>query len=121
MLDVGCSVSIVLDPLRRNETPFLRQVADGARMAADIGPGATVMGDSWHMGCLPGTQRGRAGMRREELTEKLRDRKMGFLFIFMSLIFLSADFPLDFLAACEQSPFCLAVDIKEHRTTDGHR
>jgi len=42
--------SIVLEPLRRNETPFLRQVADGARMAADMGPGATVMGDFWHMG-----------------------------------------------------------------------
>lgn len=42
--------SIVLEPLRRNETPFLRQVADGARIAADIGPGATVMGDFWHMG-----------------------------------------------------------------------
>ncbi len=41
--------SIVLEPLRRNETPFLRQVADGARMAADIGPGAAVMGDFWHM------------------------------------------------------------------------
>lgn len=41
--------SIVLEPLRRNETPFLRQVADGARIAADIGPGATVMGDFWHM------------------------------------------------------------------------
>jgi len=41
--------SIVLEPLRRNETPFLRQVADGARMAADIGPGAKVMGDFWHM------------------------------------------------------------------------
>jgi len=41
--------AIVLEPLRRNETPFLRQVADGARMAADIGPGATVMGDFWHM------------------------------------------------------------------------
>ncbi len=41
--------SIVLEPLRRNETPFLRQVADGARMAADIGQGATVMGDFWHM------------------------------------------------------------------------
>ncbi len=40
----------MLEPLRRNETPFLRQVADGARMAADIGPGATVMGDFWHMG-----------------------------------------------------------------------
>jgi sugar phosphate isomerase/epimerase len=42
--------SIVLEPLRRNETPFLRQVADGARMAADIGEGASVMGDFWHMG-----------------------------------------------------------------------
>jgi sugar phosphate isomerase/epimerase len=41
--------AIVLEPLRRNETPFLRQVADGARIAADIGPGATVMGDFWHM------------------------------------------------------------------------
>ncbi len=41
--------SLVLEPLRRNETPFLRQVADGARMAADMGPGATVMGDFWHM------------------------------------------------------------------------
>jgi hypothetical protein len=28
---------------------------------------------------------------------------MGCLFIFMSLIFLSADLPLGFLAACEQS------------------
>ena len=45
-----CGTSIVLEPLRRNETPFLRQVADGARMAADVGPGATVMGDFWHMG-----------------------------------------------------------------------
>lgn len=41
--------SIVLEPLRRQETPFMHQVADGARMAADIGPGATVMGDFWHM------------------------------------------------------------------------
>ena len=42
--------SIVLEPLRRNETPFLRQVADGACIARDIGPGCTVMGDFWHMG-----------------------------------------------------------------------
>jgi sugar phosphate isomerase/epimerase len=42
--------SIVLEPLRRNETPFLRQVADGASIARDIGPGCTVMGDFWHMG-----------------------------------------------------------------------
>lgn len=41
--------AIVLEPLRRQETPFMHQVADGARMAADIGPGATVMGDFWHM------------------------------------------------------------------------
>jgi sugar phosphate isomerase/epimerase len=41
--------TIVLEPLRRGETPFLRQVADGARMAADIGAGATVMADFWHM------------------------------------------------------------------------
>jgi len=46
--------SIVLEPLRRNETPFLRQVSDGAVMARDInkqigGAGATVMGDFWHM------------------------------------------------------------------------
>ncbi len=42
--------SIVLEPLRRNETPFLRQVADGACIARDIGAGCTVMGDFWHMG-----------------------------------------------------------------------
>lgn len=46
--------SIVLEPLRRGETPFLRQVLDGAVMARDInaqigGMGATVMGDFWHM------------------------------------------------------------------------
>lgn len=41
--------SIVLEPLRRNETPFLRQVADGACIARDTGPGCTVMGDFWHM------------------------------------------------------------------------
>ncbi len=41
--------TIALEPLRRQETPFLRQVADGAMMAKEIGPGATVMGDFWHM------------------------------------------------------------------------
>ena len=46
--------SIVLEPLRRGETPFLRQVLDGAVMARDInaqigGTGATVMADFWHM------------------------------------------------------------------------
>lgn len=40
---------IVLEPLRRNETPFLRQVADGATIARDTGPGCAVMGDFWHM------------------------------------------------------------------------
>ncbi len=32
------------------KTPFLRQVADGAAIARDTGPGCTVMGDFWHMG-----------------------------------------------------------------------
>ncbi len=41
--------AIVLEPLRRNETPFLRQVADGASIARDIGPGCATMGDFWHM------------------------------------------------------------------------
>ena len=41
--------AIVLEPLNRGETPFLRQVADGAMIARDIGKGATVMGDFWHM------------------------------------------------------------------------
>ncbi len=41
--------TIVLEPLQRGETKFLRQVADGASMARDIGKGASVMGDFWHM------------------------------------------------------------------------
>lgn len=41
--------TIVLEPLRREETPFLRQVADATMIARDIGPGATAMGDFWHM------------------------------------------------------------------------
>ena len=41
--------TIALEPLRRQETPFLRQVADGAMMAREIGAGATVIGDFWHM------------------------------------------------------------------------
>jgi sugar phosphate isomerase/epimerase len=41
--------SIILEPLQRGETMFLRQVADGAAIAKDIGPGCTVMGDFWHM------------------------------------------------------------------------
>lgn len=40
---------ILLEPLRRNETPFLRQVPDGAKMAQEIGAGAQVMADIWHM------------------------------------------------------------------------
>ena len=43
------STSIILEPLQRAETMFLRQVADGAAIAKDIGPGCTVMGDFWHM------------------------------------------------------------------------
>jgi sugar phosphate isomerase/epimerase len=45
----ACGTSIVLEPLQRRETPFLRQVADGAAIARDIGKGATVMADFWHM------------------------------------------------------------------------
>jgi len=45
----ACGTTIVLEPLQRKETPFLRQVADGARMAQEIGRGCTVMGDFWHM------------------------------------------------------------------------
>lgn len=45
----ACGTSIVLEPLQRAETPFLRQVADGAKMAQEIGKGCTVMGDFWHM------------------------------------------------------------------------
>jgi sugar phosphate isomerase/epimerase len=41
--------NIVLEPLQRGETPFLKLVADGASIARDIGKGATVMGDFWHM------------------------------------------------------------------------
>lgn len=44
-----CGTTIVLEPLQRAETPFLRQVSDGARMAQEIGEGCTVMGDFWHM------------------------------------------------------------------------
>ncbi|MGN0845771.1 MAG: sugar phosphate isomerase/epimerase family protein [Kiritimatiellia bacterium] len=45
----ACGTSIVLEPLQRHETPFLRQVSDGARMAQEIGAGCSVMGDFWHM------------------------------------------------------------------------
>ncbi len=46
---VKFNTSIVLEPLQRSETMFLRLVADGAAIARDIGPGCTVMGDFWHM------------------------------------------------------------------------
>jgi hypothetical protein len=56
------------------------------------------------------TQRGKAATRPEKLTEKQGGQKngipvylMGFLFIFLSLMFLSADLPLGFLAGCDQS------------------
>ena len=45
----ACGTEIVLEPLRRGETPFLRQVADGTKMAQEIGKGCAVMGDFWHM------------------------------------------------------------------------
>ena len=44
-----CGTAIVLEPLQRKETPFLRQVSDGAKMAQEIGPGCKVMADLWHM------------------------------------------------------------------------
>ncbi len=45
----SCGTNIILEPLQRAETPFLRQVSDGARMAQEIGIGCAVMGDFWHM------------------------------------------------------------------------
>jgi len=45
-----CGTSIVLEPLNRGETMFLRQVADGAAIARDAkSPAIGVMGDFWHM------------------------------------------------------------------------
>ncbi len=45
-----CGTSIVLEPLNRTETMFLRQVADGAAIARDAkSPAIGVMGDFWHM------------------------------------------------------------------------
>ena len=44
-----CGTAIVLEPLQRKETPFLRQVSDGAKMAQEIGAGCKVMADLWHM------------------------------------------------------------------------
>ncbi len=45
-----CGTCIILEPLNRNETMFLRQVADGAAIARDAAsPAIGVMGDFWHM------------------------------------------------------------------------
>jgi len=45
-----CGVCVVMEPLNRNETMFLRQVADGAAIARDANsPAIGVMGDFWHM------------------------------------------------------------------------
>jgi len=44
------NTSLILEPLNRRETWYLRLVADGAAMAKDSGSaGITVMGDFWHM------------------------------------------------------------------------
>lgn len=40
---------ILLEPLNRKEAYFLRQVADGASICRDCGPGVCVMGDFYHM------------------------------------------------------------------------
>ena len=41
---------IILEPLRRGEAWFLRQVADAAQIAKDAGvPGVCVLGDTYHM------------------------------------------------------------------------
>jgi len=43
-------VCVIMEPLNRSETMFLRQVADGAAIARDAqSPAAGVMGDFWHM------------------------------------------------------------------------
>jgi sugar phosphate isomerase/epimerase len=43
-------VSLIMEPLNRNETMFLRLVADGAAIARDAkSPAIGVMGDFWHM------------------------------------------------------------------------
>ena len=42
--------TVILEPLNRRETWYLRLVADATAMAKDTGcPGITVMGDFWHM------------------------------------------------------------------------
>lgn len=43
-------ICIIMEPLNRDETMFLRQVADGAAIARDANsPALGVMGDFWHM------------------------------------------------------------------------
>ena len=45
-----CGACVILEPLNRNETMFLRQVADAAAIARDAkSTGVGVMGDFWHM------------------------------------------------------------------------
>ncbi len=45
-----CGACVILEPLNRTETMFLRQVADGAAIARDAKSAAIgVMGDFWHM------------------------------------------------------------------------
>ena len=47
---VKCGSRIILEPLNRKETFFLRQVADGASICRDCNsPGVAVMGDFYHM------------------------------------------------------------------------
>jgi len=42
--------TVILEPLRRNEAFYLRQVGDAASICRDINnPGVTCMGDFWHM------------------------------------------------------------------------
>ena len=44
------NTTLILEPLNRRETWYLRLVADGAAMAKDSeSPGISVMGDFWHM------------------------------------------------------------------------
>jgi len=44
------NMSLILEPLNRRETWYMRLVADGAQIAKDTeSPGVTVMGDFWHM------------------------------------------------------------------------
>jgi sugar phosphate isomerase/epimerase len=45
-----CGACVIMEPLNRNETMFLRQVSDAAAIARDANsPALGVMGDFWHM------------------------------------------------------------------------